>query len=109
RYNFFSPAGSQKSLELTRFSIQFLSPAGSQKSLELTRVFDNIFFAPVSIDRSNCRGYACSDQNYLLKSFFERFGKSSNLPEINASFFALDHFLICFSLDTAKKISVNSA
>jgi uncharacterized protein YqiB (DUF1249 family) len=50
----------------------------------------------------------CIENRYFSKLFFAKFTNASKSPFINASFLALDHFLICFSVSIAKLISVNS-
>ena len=58
----------------------------------------------VSSSALNCDSYLMRIENLFLA----KFTKASKSPLINASFFALDHFLICFSFSIAIVISVNS-
>ena len=74
----------------------------------LPRVLDRNFFS-LSVEKIHeLTILAIEKWIYFLKTFFARLGKFSIYPEIKASFLALDHFLICFTFDIAKNISVNS-
>ena len=48
------------------------------------------------------------ENHYLSNFFFAKFIKASKFSFMRASFLALDHFFICFSVSNAKLISVNS-
>ena len=69
--------------------------------ISLSKQWDN---RGVSSSALNCDSYLMRIENLFLA----KFTKASKSPLINASFFALDHFLICFSFSIAIVISVNS-
>ena len=82
------------------------------KSLELTLHFnsfniDTVTSSEISFSEILYRE-VLQQQNTYLNFFFAKLGSFSNSSLIKASFLALDHFLIFFSVSIANPATVNS-
>ena len=93
------------------FSIQFCLKKA--KSLELTlRILNTdkhtVTSSEISISETLYREAFPKTCKTYLNFFFAKLGSFSNSSLIKASFLALDHFLICFSVSIANPATVNS-